>query len=756
MGTHVGFRSACLGIAALFFGASALAVGCSGDDTTTTVADADVDALAVDTSPPASPFGYDTRPSNTSCVAPARPPLASAVAFQKVFAGLTLSTPMVIGQIPGDSSRFFVAQRSGTIVSFSSSNPVNATRTTVLDLPAIPKTVNTSGEGGLLGFAFHPKFSQNGKMYFSYTSSSATSSINMRSVVAVMTSADGGKTFGNYQELLTLDQSYTNHKGGDVHFGLDGLLYLSFGDGGSQGDPSGHGQNKNLFFSKILRIDVDNIPANQTYGIPPGNPFAMGGGEPATFAYGLRNPFRFSIDRATNQVEIGDVGQNLWEEIDLDVKAGGNYGWNVREGTHCYNPPNNCQTAGLIDPIYDYDHSQGQAVIGGVVYRGKAIVPFQGTYVFGDYGSGRIWSLVVGLDGKAIVADIPNGGGGSWVGFGEDNDGEVYGVSLTGQIYQLVPKGAQPPSTFPDTLKKTGCVDSTDARKPASGLIPYAPASPLWSDGAEKERYMALPDGKTITVLPNGDFDFPIGTVMMKVFKLGGKRIESRLFVRHDDGGWAGYTYEWNDAETDATLLQSSKSKPVGSQSWYYPSRSECMRCHTGAADYTLGPEIGQLNFDFAYVQTNRLSNQLRTLDHIGMFDKPLGAVDQLAQVPNPLGQAPLEARAKAYLHANCSMCHQPNGGGGGSMDFRYATPFSAMQTCGALPSSGDLGIANAKVLVPGDSAHSLIVQRPSRLDANRMPPLATSVVDTAGIGVINQWVSSLSACPAPNDGGKD
>jgi uncharacterized repeat protein (TIGR03806 family) len=738
--------------------AAALPVACGGDDSTPVTpagTDSGTDTqVSPDTAPPPAEFGYDTRPSNTTCVAPARPPVASAVQFQKVFPGLTLNTPLVITQAPGDPSRFFVAQRGGTVVSFPTANPIDAAKTTVL---TVPKPVQTAGEGGLLGFALHPKFSQNGQAYFSYTTTSGTSAANMRSVVAMMTSSDGGKTFGNYQELLSFDQPYTNHNGGDVHFGNDGYLYLSFGDGGSGGDPLGHGQNTNLFFSKILRIDVDNVPQGKTYGIPTTNPFATSGGEAATFAYGFRNPFRFSIDRGTGQVEVGDVGQNLWEEVDLNVKLGGNYGWNTREGTHCYNPSTNCPTVGLIDPIYDYDHSQGNAVIGGVVYRGKAIPSFVGTYVYGDEGSGKIWSLTVGLDGKAVVADVANGGGGGWVDFGEDNDGEVYALSIGGGIYKLAAQGNQPPSTFPDTLSKTGCVDPTDAKKPASGVIPYGPASPLWSDGAEKERYMAVPDGKTITVLPDGDFDYPIGTVMMKVFKVGGKRVETRLLIRHDDGGWAGYTYEWNDAETDATLLVSSKSKTVGTQTWYYPTRAECMRCHTDAANRTLGPEIGQLNFDFAYTTTNRTANQLKTLDHIGMFTKSIGPVDQLANYPNPLGTVGTpETRAKAYLHANCSMCHRPNGGGGGNMDFRYSTDLGSMQTCNATPSAGDLGIAGAKVLVPGDPTHSLIVQRPSRVDANRMPPLASSVVDTAGVGVLTQWVQGLSTCPAPIDAGKD
>src|SRR5262249_37860974 len=153
------------------------------------------------------------------------------------------------------------------------------------------------------------------------------------------------------------------------------------------------------------------------------------------------------------------------------------------------------------------------------------------------------------------------------------------------------------------------------------------------------------------------------------------KRVETRLYMRHDDGGWAGYSYEWLDDQSDAVLLPSSKARPLGSQTWYYPSRADCTRCHNDAAGHTLGPEIGQLNGDFTYPTTNRTSNQLATLEHIGMFSKPLGAApSQLARYPDPLGTSAPEGRARAYLHANCSICHRPSGPGGGAFDIRFAT----------------------------------------------------------------------------------
>jgi uncharacterized repeat protein (TIGR03806 family) len=696
--------------------------------------------------PMPSPFGLDTRPANPTCIAPARPSSTPvSVKFDPAFPGLKFSAPMGIAQIPGDSSRFFVFQRAGTVVSFPAVNPAMAT--TVL---TVPMTINQAGEGGLLGMAFHPKAMQNGQVFLSYTTNGGAT--GMRSVVGRMTSTDGAKTFGAYVDILApFDQPYTNHDGGDAHFGLDGYLYLSFGDGGSGGDPLGHGQNTQTFFSKILRIDVDG---GAPYAIPSDNPFKAGGGEPATYAYGFRNPFRFSIDRGTGDVWVGDVGQNAWEEIDAKVVLGGNYGWNVREGTHCYNPMSNCKTAGLIDPIYEYDHNVGKSITGGVVYRGKAIPDFVGTYIYADFVSQGIWGLSMDPGtGKPVNTQLNAAGpNGSWVGFGEDNDGEVYAVDINGTIYKLVPQNVQPPpTTFPDKLSKTGCVDASAPKKPAPGMIQYAPHSELWSDGADKGRWLGVPDGKKITIQADGDFDIPNGSVLMKSFSVGGKLVETRLFVRHDDGGWAGYTYEWDDQEQDATLLLASKTRPLGNgQTWYYPSRSECLTCHTGAAGRTLGLELGQLNADLAYTATNRLSNQLATLDHIGMFDAPLpGPVAQLAAYPKPTSmEGTPETRARSYMHANCSFCHRPNSNGGGPMDLRYATVLKDAMACGLDPSNGDLGVMGAKILAPGDAAHSLLSIRPKALGVGRMPPLASRVVDTAGAAVIDQWITSLAACP--------
>ncbi len=762
-----------LGLSA--FAAVVIAAAACGDDDEGAAPPPDNEAGAdasTDGRPPPTPseFGLDTRPSNKTCKAPARPPTTAPVTFQQVYANLgNLGAPMMLAQRPGDGSRWYLARRNGTLAHFPSQNPTALTTAANIN-PANPNPVagvpglEQGGEGGFLGIAFHPKFAQNGKLYISFTAPPRANPTipgsTMQSIIGELTTTNGGDTFTAYKQILAFDNSAQggrNHKGGGIAFGKDGYLYASWGDGGGGDDPDAQGQTKNGFFSKVIRIDVDNPAGGNQYGIPNDNPFKNGGGQPEVYAYGFRNPFRISIDRESGDLWVGDVGQNKWEEID-QAKLGGNYGWPCKEGTHEYiTTANKCPSKiGLLDPIVEHEHVPAgtRSITGGVVYRGKAVPLISGAYVYGDYealdlhlaqldpGTGTWKSTLINPQNPRV----------NWVDFAEDVDGEVYGVALNqGSIYKLVAAGPQPPDTFPTLLSQTGCVDPADAKKPAEGLIPYTVNAQLWSDGADKERFIALPDGQTITVNAEGDFELPVGSVVVKSFKIGGKLIETRLLVRHDDGGWAGYTYEWNDAQTDATLLRGSKTKTVGSQNWYFPSRGDCARCHTDAAGKTLGLEIGQLNGDFVYESTNRISNQLKTLEHIGMFAASLGKPPaELAVIPAVDGSAGLEQRARGYLHSNCSMCHRPQGGGAGNLDLRFTTALKDTASCNVNGERGDLGVAGAKILVPGDATKSLlsIRARTTGGNANRMPPLASSVVDDKGVGVVDDWIKSLTACP--------
>jgi uncharacterized repeat protein (TIGR03806 family) len=333
--------------------------------------------------------------------------------------------------------------------------------------------------------------------------------------------------------------------------------------------------------------------------------------------------------------------------------------------------------------------------------------------------------------------------------FAQLADGEVYVLDIaTGRVHRLVPMGTPPPDTFPQLLSQTGCFQANDPRVPVAAMIPFDVNAALWSDGASKERYLAIPDGTTINITASGDFDFPNGTVLAKTFSIGGKRVETRLFMRHLNGNWAGYSYEWNDQETEATLLPGAKSRVVGSQTWNYPSRGQCMQCHTAIAGRSLGPEIGQLNKDLTYSVTGRTANQLETLAGLGLFSAALpGPVATLARYETPFGAGSVELRARAYLHANCSGCHQ-QGAGQGPADWRYSLSFKNTNSCNVAPTNGTLGITGAMLIAPGSPSTSIVSRRIHSMNSNRMPPLGTVLEDTQGTALIDQWITSITACP--------
>ena len=701
-----------------------------------------------------APFGLDTRPSNTTCVAKKRPVLNTGVTLQRQWMGVTFNQPVYMLQAPGDPNQWFVVELQGKVRALQKDATAN---NQVRDFASV--TVNTgNSEGGLLGMAFHPQWPSRREVYLSYTRTPAggdpapvcpaqTTSV-LTSVISRFQSNDGTRLDTAPDEILRVGQPYANHNGGSIEFGLDGFLYFGLGDGGSGNDPCGSGQNLGSLLGKILRLDV-NAPAGM-YRVPPDNPFVgRSGARGEIWSYGHRNPFRWHFDRSSGDLWVGDVGQGTWEEIDRVVK-GGNYGWNTCEGLHRRGDDTAlCNTPGLADPVVEHPRAEAQSITGGAVYRGSAMPSLVGTYIYGDYITGTIWALTYDADNKPMPKVIASVAGSTLVAFGQGNDGELYTVQISGAISKLVPSGPQPSDEFPQRLSQTGCVDPHDPSKPATGLIPYEVNSPLWSDGAEKQRYLAIPDGTTIAINADGDWDLPVGSVAMKTFSVGGKRIETRLFMRHDDGGWAGYTYEWSGDGKDAALLPGNKLRPLGATaSWAYPSRTQCMQCHSKAAGGTIGLETAQLNGDGVYPSTNRRSNQLATLDHIGMFSTPLAqAPADAPRLADPESKDPLEARARSYLHANCSHCHRPMGGGQGTMDLRYAQALKDTGTCNADNTQGMVGNAT-KLIAPSAPQNSILSLRLHATDSKRMPPVAVSITDPLGTQVIDDWIKSLTACP--------
>nr|MBK7065216.1 PQQ-dependent sugar dehydrogenase [Deltaproteobacteria bacterium] len=703
------------------------------------------DVTDVTDAPPVAdvPWGLDRRPVNRTCVAfPA--PEAGAVRAVMAFPGVGVPLATTMLQRPGDNGRWYLTQSTGIVYRIQTA-PALGPALLVADLR---DRITTGGESGLLGMAFHPRFATNGMVYLSYTRplrAGETGAFVSR--ITRMRSRDGGDTLDRATEevLLEIPQPFNNHNGGNIVFGPDGFLYAGFGDGGSGGDPYRYGQNTNTLLGKFLRIDVDRADGARLYSIPADNPYARGGGRPEIYAIGLRNPWRWSFDRATGELWAGDVGQATLEEVDV-IHRGGDYGWSTLEGSRCFREET-CSSAGTVLPVLEYPRTDGISIIGGFVYRGRAMPWLTGRFVFGDYGSGRVWAIAYDSAGRATKETLVETGQNLYT-FGQDQDGELYVVPTGGAILRLVPGATAPVDPVPRTLRATGCVDPANVLLPASGLIPYAPSAPFWSDGADKERFMALPEGGRITIGADGDWQLPSGTVLVKHFAVGGRRVETRLFVRHLDGAWRGYTYRWNDAQTDATLLDGSEARDLpGGLRWYYPSRSQCMQCHSEAAGRSLGLETAQLDTPLRYAATGRMANQLVTLDHLGLFDRPLAAMRPPAY-PDPYAPGPDEGRARSWLHTNCSACHRPGGIGRGSIDLRFSTPLAMTGTCNVAPSVGDLGIRDARIIVPGDPARSILHARIAATNLHRMPPISSGVVDAAGVALIDRWVRSLTRCP--------
>ncbi len=338
-----------------------------------------------------------------------------------------LENPLFLAQAGDESGRFFVIEQPGRIRVLESHRP--------LPVPFLDITNKTlsGGERGLLGLAFHPDYRHNGRFFVNYTRTPDGATV----VAEYHRGATATSASQDERILLIVAQPYANHNGGMLAFGPDGYLYVGLGDGGSQGDPNNRAQNPEDLLGKILRIDVDR---GNPYGIPKDNPFAQQGGRPEIYALGLRNPWRFSFDNQTGKLWVADVGQSKWEEID-HVTRGGNYGWRVMEGTHCFHPSTDCQTATFTLPIHEYSHEKGRcSIIGGYVYRGHAISSLIGKYLYGDFCTGEIFAWPNSFQNQFLnETPVILKTSLRISSFGEDAVGELYVLDHKGGIYRLAP-----------------------------------------------------------------------------------------------------------------------------------------------------------------------------------------------------------------------------------------------------------------------------------------------------------------------------
>lgn len=362
---------------------------------------------------------------------PVDPIPEDTITLQNAYPNLSFSKPLDF-QSPADGTdRIFIAEQGGTIKVFPNNTDVSEAAT-FLD---ISTNLVSRDELGLLGMAFHPDYNSNGLFYLLYT---PTSELAVVSSFQVSSSNPNVADLSRETILLSIPQPFTNHNGGQLAFGPDGYLYIATGDGGSGGDPQGNAQNLTNLLGNILRIDVDRVENGLPYAIPSDNPFVTSrSARHEIYAYGLRNPWRFSFDVQTDVLWAADVGQNAIEEIDV-IEKGGNYGWNTLEGTQCFNATT-CDSNSFIAPVFEYDQSANdRSITGGYVYRGQRLTSLQGLYIYGDFISGRIWGLSSNLETSItnnqllIESKLPISS------FGTDSNNELYVCAFDGVIYKFV------------------------------------------------------------------------------------------------------------------------------------------------------------------------------------------------------------------------------------------------------------------------------------------------------------------------------
>ena len=707
------------------------------------------------------------------------------------------------------SNRLWVIGRQGHVWWFE--NGANPTSSVL----ALDLTATTMGgfDGGLLGIAFHPDFGKAGSANrgFVYlwrnfrpegTEVEHGKSFNR---LSRFTLTDGSSALNPASELVLINQydEHDWHNGGGMFFGADGFLYLTVGDEGGADDVYQNSQRINGgLFGGVLRIDVDRNPArshpirrqpqaggtappgwpgtfSRNYWIPNDNPWVDPNGTVLEefWAVGLRSPHRMSRDAATGAVFIGDIGQAASEEVDLLAK-GANYQWAYREGGLIGPKPMPSSLRGAdTPPIWSYTREQGDGcVIGGHVYRGAAHAEaLGGRYVFGDHASGRIWAMSWQDQPTPVVEQLTSITGYTLAGFGVDHANELYLVTLghEGRILKLERKSSPQP---PATLRATGAFADILTLRPAPGVLPYNVNSPLWSDHAAKQRWIALPNNgapfdstERIVFDETNEWQYPEGTVLIKHFELPlneaqpevRRRLETRFMVKSRDGDWYGVCYKWRADGSDADLLMDGDSESLtvttadGStrmQTWNYPSRNDCTRCHRPETSQVLGLRTWQLNGEYSYPGTGISGNQLRVWSDIGMFDQTLSD----AQVIGFLKSASLsdssasrEVRVRSYLDANCAHCHRP-GGVPALFDARFSTPLSAQNWINGLLNQ-ELGIPGVHAITPGSTDQSMIHRRMiSEEPGLQMPPIGRGIVHQEAVTVLQDWINSLIPPQAP------
>ena len=723
------------------------------------------------------PFGIDKRVawSTSRMVGTPEPP--SPYVLERVFPQLTFKNPVELLPVPG-TDRMLVVEVDGRILSFSQSgNPVEAD--VALDLRK-----SIEGATKSYGFVFHPDFENNRHCFIAYIKKSGDPNGTSVSRFTV-TSVDPLKIDASSERQIITWQA-GGHNGGSLQFGPeDGLLYISTGDAAPPfpPDPQGTGQDISDLLASILRIDVDHPSGDLAYSIPNDNPFVgVDDARGEVWTYGHRNPWRMAFDHLTGHLWVGDVGWEMWEMV-YRVQRGANYGWSILEHVQSVNPDFPRGPTPIVPPTAAHAHTESRSITGGYVYRGTRVPNLVGTYVYGDYVTGKIW----GLDGDASNPGKPVellGTPIQIICFGQNHDRELFVVGYDGTIHRLAANpDAGIVSAFPKKLSETGLFSSVKKLALAAGVVPYDVNAAPWEDGTTAQRFLALPGSATVGVHEinnvqkgnlKGEWSFPDGTVLGKTIQLETssdfpiqQRLETQILHRHK-GDWRAYSYLWNAGQTDAvlsdgnaidrsvTVPDSSSSSGYRSQTWHFASRTECLLCHTTRGGSVYGFRIEQLNRDFDYGTST--DNQLRTLAHLGLFEEPIGksktpdtvSLDDLQRMASPDDEsADLTQRVRSYLHVNCSHCHQRGGGGTAAIEVLHDMDFNKTHLV-SRPTQGSFGIVDPWVVAPGDPDRSILFYRMSKVGRGRMPHFGSRVIDDRGVSLLREWIQQLDQSSEP------
>jgi putative heme-binding domain-containing protein len=489
------------------------------------------------------------------------------------------------------------------------------------------------------------------------------------------------------------------------------------------------------------------------------------------------------FDRQTGELFVGDVGWELWESIHR-VDKGGNYGWSAMEGPQPIKPEKVGPTP-IRPALIELSHTIACSVTGGRVYRGKKFAELKGAYIFGDWETRRLWAARFDGDRCKEMPEIARPSV-RIVAFGEDRDGELYFLDYDGGTVHTIERndGAGRNANFPTKLSETGLFSSVKDHTPAPGVQPFVINSRQWLDGATSEHWIALPELSSATLYPgqgkpipglvdwhNFRLHFPKDTVLMRTISLGGRRVETQL-LHYEGIDWRPYTFAWRDDQTDADLLPADgddreipdplasreRQRPETKRIWQFNSRSQCMSCHSNQSEYAMGFLPEQLNRTGPDGRNQLVSlteaDYIRRVSNDGKpmppFDTASAAKEKKIADPTDMSQ-PLEARARAYLHANCGHCHSDHGGGAVALRLHFSFSNKDTNAIGVRPTRGDFGLADACIIKPGDPWSSTLYFRMAKVGRDRMPHIASERADDAGLKLIEQWIAGMNGAAVPS-----